>query len=92
MMNKTVKEIIEEIKNDTEFDGCKIRVLSMNIELNWEGKLEKIDEIRIASGEMSEEQIEKLKNRKIRTAERILSRKCSEMYISKDKKDVRLFV
>ena len=92
MMNKTVKEIIEEIKNDTEFDGYKIRVLSMNIELNWEGKLEKIDEIRIASGEMSEEQIEKLKNRKIRTAERILSRKCYEMYISKDKKDIRLFV
>lgn len=91
-MEKTLKEVIEDVKNDPELKGCKIRVFSMNIELNWEGKLEKIDEIRIASGEMSEEQIEKLKNRKIRTAERILSRKCSEMYISKDKKDVRLFV
>lgn len=89
---KTVKEIIEELKNDKEFDDCKIRVISMNIDLNWEGKLEKMDEIRIANNDMTEDQIEKLKNRRMRTAERILSRKCSDIYISDDKKDVRLFV
>lgn len=89
---KTVKEIIEELKNDKEFDDCKIRVISMNIDLNWEGKLEKMDEIRIANNDMTEDQIEKLKNRRMKTAERILSRKCSDVYISDDKKDVRLFV
>ena len=89
---KTVKEIIEELKNDKEFDECKIRVISMNIDLNWEGKLEKMDEIRIANNDMTEDQIEKLKNRRMRTAERILSRKCSDVYISDDKKDIRLFV